>query len=247
MIIQHIKDGWDNVQSLFIKTNTSVSLPIWTCNLDDTKEGRWDGLTAEAEEEQGGSGDGESDSDADPMPEVKRQSADLNAKGKKRVSEEDNEDEEKPNKKPKKHAEDGLKRKTKDSSSKPAPPKGKASTPPQTVKAPKPNGKVQRERKKIDEDNLRPESDTSGMVLVQLTKFLPDGCSDEVTKKMPDKVIKESHGAVQEVPRTLSVTSAALKQKRMKDINERKKEKMLNSKGDKSIKAKVTGKKAAKD
>jgi len=33
----------------------------------------------------------------------------------------------------------------------------------------------------------------------------------------------------------------------MKDSSERKKEKMLNSKGDKSIKAKVTGKKAAKD
>ncbi|KAF8349414.1 ribosomal protein L1p/L10e family-domain-containing protein, partial [Amanita rubescens] len=226
-IVQHIKDGWDNIQSLFIKTNSSVSLPIWTCSLDDTKEGRWDGLTAEAEDEQGGSEDGEGDSDAEPTPEIKRQSGDLNAKGKKRVSEEDNEDEEKPNKKPKKNAEDGLKRKTKDSSSKPTPPKGKASISPQTAKAPKHNGTVQRERKKTDES---PKIDTS----------------DEVTKKTLGKVIKESHAAVQEVPRTLSVTSATLKQKRMKDSSERKKEKMLNSKGDKSIKAKVTGKKAAK-
>jgi ribosome biogenesis protein UTP30 len=154
---------------LFIKTNSSVSLPIWTCSLDDTKEGRWDGLTAEAEDEQGGSEDGEGDSFADPTPEIKRQSGDLNAKGKKRVSEEDNEDEEKPNKKPKKNAEDGLKRKTKDSSSKPTPPKGKASISPQTAKAPKHNGI---ERKKTDES---PKIDTSGMVLLQLTRFLSDG------------------------------------------------------------------------
>lgn len=33
----------------------------------------------------------------------------------------------------------------------------------------------------------------------------------------------------------------------MKDSSERKKEKLLNSKGGKSIKAKVTGKKAARD
>ncbi len=157
---------------MFIKTNSSVSLPIWTCSLDDTKEGRWDGLTAEAEEEQGGSENGEGDSDADPTPEVKRQSSDLNAKGKKRVSEDDDEDVEKPNKKPKKNAEDGLKRKIKDSSSKPTPPKGKASTPPTTAKAPKRNGMVQQERKKTDES---PEIDTPGMLLLQLTRFLPDG------------------------------------------------------------------------
>ncbi|KAF5360839.1 hypothetical protein D9756_004960 [Leucocoprinus leucothites] len=39
-IAAHIPGGWDNIQSLMIKTNTSVSLPIWSCNLDE----RWGGL-----------------------------------------------------------------------------------------------------------------------------------------------------------------------------------------------------------
>ncbi|KAG9318291.1 ribosomal protein L1p/L10e family-domain-containing protein [Chiua virens] len=50
-IASHIKGGWDNIQSLHIKTSTSVSLPIWTCDLGDEEGGRWDGLIAEAEEE----------------------------------------------------------------------------------------------------------------------------------------------------------------------------------------------------
>lgn len=37
-----------NVQNLHIKTNSSVSLPIWTCSLDGDEEGesRWAGLKA---------------------------------------------------------------------------------------------------------------------------------------------------------------------------------------------------------
>ena len=42
--MKHIKDGWDNIQSLHIKTNSSASLPIWTCELGDAKGGRWDGM-----------------------------------------------------------------------------------------------------------------------------------------------------------------------------------------------------------
>ncbi|KDQ25503.1 hypothetical protein PLEOSDRAFT_31764 [Pleurotus ostreatus PC15] len=48
-VISAIKDGWDNIQSLHIKTNSSVSLPIWSCSLDDESGGRWDGLIADAE------------------------------------------------------------------------------------------------------------------------------------------------------------------------------------------------------
>ncbi|KAJ7802182.1 ribosomal protein L1p/L10e family-domain-containing protein, partial [Mycena olivaceomarginata] len=43
-IIAAIKGGWDNVQSLLIKTNSSAALPIWSCDL---AEERWDGLVAE--------------------------------------------------------------------------------------------------------------------------------------------------------------------------------------------------------
>ena len=40
-IIAHIPDGWNNVQSLHIKTSQSVSLPIWTCDLGDGDDARW--------------------------------------------------------------------------------------------------------------------------------------------------------------------------------------------------------------
>ncbi|CAE6464115.1 unnamed protein product [Rhizoctonia solani] len=39
-IVKRIPDGWENVQSLHIKTSASVALPIWSCDL----EARWDGL-----------------------------------------------------------------------------------------------------------------------------------------------------------------------------------------------------------
>ena len=44
-IVKAIKGEWDNVQSLSIKTSSSVSLPIWSCNLGSEEGGRWDGLT----------------------------------------------------------------------------------------------------------------------------------------------------------------------------------------------------------
>ncbi|KAG1822666.1 ribosomal protein L1p/L10e family-domain-containing protein [Suillus subaureus] len=43
-IVNNIKGNWDNVQSLHIKTNSSISLPIWTCELGDAAGGRWDGM-----------------------------------------------------------------------------------------------------------------------------------------------------------------------------------------------------------
>ena len=170
-VVQHIKDSWDNVQSLFIKTNSSVSLPIWTCNLDDSNEGRWDGLTAKVEEEQGGSRDEEEvESDAEPTPEVKRTN-DAKTKGKRRVSE-DHKNEDEPNKKRKKNADDASKRKVNDSPSEPStPPKNKASITPQTMKTSKSNKAAKQKKKKIDPSS---ESDASGMVPIQLTIFLPN-------------------------------------------------------------------------
>jgi len=52
-IVKHIKGGWDNVQSFNIKTNSSVSLPIWSCRLDGEEGGRWDGFTAKNEQSEG--------------------------------------------------------------------------------------------------------------------------------------------------------------------------------------------------
>jgi ribosome biogenesis protein UTP30 len=85
-IIKNIKGEWQNIQSIHIKTNSSVSLPIWTCSLDDSEEGRWGGsaavvnkeaLAAEETEESGASGD----STASEGEEVHEQT---DRKGKKR-------------------------------------------------------------------------------------------------------------------------------------------------------------------
>ena len=49
-IIAAVHGGWDNVQSLSIKTSKSASLPIWTCKLGNDEGARWHGLTLEAED-----------------------------------------------------------------------------------------------------------------------------------------------------------------------------------------------------
>lgn len=51
-VVCRIKGGWDNIQSLHIKTSTSVSLPIWTCDLGSEEGGRWDGLIAKGVEKE---------------------------------------------------------------------------------------------------------------------------------------------------------------------------------------------------
>lgn len=44
-VVNHVRENWDNVQSIHIKTSSSASLPIWSCRLDEEEGGRWDGLT----------------------------------------------------------------------------------------------------------------------------------------------------------------------------------------------------------
>ncbi|OBZ71449.1 putative ribosome biogenesis protein C8F11.04 [Grifola frondosa] len=91
-VVKHVNGEWDNVQSLHIKTNSSASLPIWSCNLGEAEGARWDGLAAGAssdEESAAESGeDSEMEVDEKPQP----------AKGKKRAAQDD---EEKPKKKAK--------------------------------------------------------------------------------------------------------------------------------------------------
>ncbi|EGN91706.1 hypothetical protein SERLA73DRAFT_192115 [Serpula lacrymans var. lacrymans S7.3] len=50
-IAKYIKGGWENIQSLQLKSNFSASLPIWTCDLGEDEGGRWDGLTAQSDQE----------------------------------------------------------------------------------------------------------------------------------------------------------------------------------------------------
>ncbi|KAG8742500.1 hypothetical protein FRC10_001334 [Ceratobasidium sp. 414] len=68
-VVKHIKGGWDNIQSLNIKTGTSVSLPIWSCELGSGEGGRWAGMVGASEES--GEGSEESEEDEDNVPVVK--------------------------------------------------------------------------------------------------------------------------------------------------------------------------------
>jgi ribosome biogenesis protein UTP30 len=53
-----VKGGWDNIQNFTIKTNSSVSLPIWSCtlNLTDVRQTEdaegWGGISEKEEEEE---------------------------------------------------------------------------------------------------------------------------------------------------------------------------------------------------
>lgn len=99
-----MKGEWDNVQSLHIKTNSSASLPIWTCDLGSDEGGRWNGLVAGLSD--GEESDDEVSGDEDDLgideEELKALQAEIsglqNVKGKKRAAEEDVE---KPKKKSK--------------------------------------------------------------------------------------------------------------------------------------------------
>lgn len=45
IIGKHVKGGWENVQSIDIKTGSSVALPVWTSKLTD----RWVGMAEPAQ------------------------------------------------------------------------------------------------------------------------------------------------------------------------------------------------------
>ncbi|KAG5634378.1 hypothetical protein H0H81_002171 [Sphagnurus paluster] len=91
-IAKHIAGGWENIQALHIKTNSSVSLPIWSCSLDESEGGRWADLVAKDEESEV-----TSDEEDEMVVEEKEQVAQV--KGRKRTQED--EEPEKPTKKAK--------------------------------------------------------------------------------------------------------------------------------------------------
>ena len=95
-----IKGGWDNIQNFAIKTNSSVSLPIWSCTLNNTEGRRLDSLqTVDAEVE-------DEDIEKEEEKVAKEQAS---VKGRKRVTNADEEIEgvEEPRKRSK--AADGTK------------------------------------------------------------------------------------------------------------------------------------------
>ena len=111
-VVKAIKGGWDNIQSFHIKTNTSTSLPIWSCDLGSEDGGRWAGLTnIVVEEDEGGSDEDKSEEEVE-----KKKPKTRSEKGKKRAAED--EEEEQPKKKVKatiapEQASEGSKKKRK--------------------------------------------------------------------------------------------------------------------------------------
>jgi ribosome biogenesis protein UTP30 len=103
-VIKKVRGGWDNVQSFNIKTNSSISLPIWTCALGDGADGRWGGgedkKAGDDEEKAGG------DEEAEPWGGIGSGDemvvdADAGKKSKRRKKREAEGDETSPNKKAK--------------------------------------------------------------------------------------------------------------------------------------------------
>ncbi|OSD02373.1 ribosomal protein L1 [Trametes coccinea BRFM310] len=109
-VVKHIKGGWDNIQSFFIKTNSSAALPIWQCDLSAEAGGRWEGLVAGASEDE----DAEmGDEEASASEGENKSAAGAKSKGKKRAAEEPEVEREQPKKKAKAAAESSAPAKAK--------------------------------------------------------------------------------------------------------------------------------------
>jgi len=103
-IVKVIKGGWDNIQSFNIKTNSSMSLPIWSCSLDDAEGGRWNGLQAGSEDGEDALEEGEEGEESEEERNALKSKKTV-SKSRKRQSTEDvndvDEGQEGPRKKPK--------------------------------------------------------------------------------------------------------------------------------------------------
>ncbi|KAL1692024.1 ribosomal protein L1p/L10e family-domain-containing protein [Schizophyllum commune] len=98
-IVARIKGGWENVQNIHIKTSSSTSLPVWSCDLSEEALGRWGGgvkdadVDMDASEEDEGSNE-EEDAEMDEAPVTR-------AKGKRRAEAEVEEEPAQPKKRAK--------------------------------------------------------------------------------------------------------------------------------------------------
>jgi ribosome biogenesis protein UTP30 len=101
-VVEAVKGGWDNIQNLAIKTNSSVSLPIWSCTLNKTDSRESDSPQTEDAEEEDDSEDVEKvEEEEDEEEKAAKEKA--SRKGRKRVTDSNEEIEgaEKPRKRSK--------------------------------------------------------------------------------------------------------------------------------------------------
>ncbi|TFK93303.1 ribosomal protein L1 [Polyporus arcularius HHB13444] len=200
-VVKHIKGGWDNVQSLFIKTNSSAALPIWQCDLGMEAGGRWEGLVASAEDEV--MKDAEDDEmDVERAPITRSQ-------GKKRTAEEAEKDEEKPKKR--------TKAAVKPSETKPAPPaaatapltaakgKGKAvEASPASAADPAP-ATSEPAKKKRRKSAVEPAPSVPAVV----TDESPDTAGDKKRKRRKSQVVAAAQASAEPTPSTSQPAASA--------------------------------------
>jgi ribosome biogenesis protein UTP30 len=238
-IAKHIQGGWENIQALHIKTNSSVSLPIWTCNLDDSESGRWNGLTAVAPDASDVSGE-DSEDDASSEEEEEEEALVVSKKGKRKVQEEES-----SLPKKKSRSEDSNKPIAKAASASITPPskvtKSKGKIAEKTSEGPESQPKSKKPLKKapaVVEENITP---------VQPTTISGKKNKPSTVGRDGEKHIQKDTAAppITEKKRTAKVALSAedLKAKRSVELIEKKKTKGTLSVG-KSAKEKLLGKKA---
>ncbi|CAA7265519.1 unnamed protein product [Cyclocybe aegerita] len=293
-IAKAVQGGWDNIQSFHIKTNASMSLPIWSCSLDDAEGGRWDGLKAGDEDDEEDDSDEEDESKAVESSKSKKATP---SKGRKRPSSSDEEEEEEEKPKKKAKGPDGAS-KTKESaksgskvasarvdstatpskkrkadeqpstSSKPEvsassgkkgkPTAGKKKDAAQATTQPTDAGvealsKKKKSGSKGSDDTASPKKSapSSGPASTTTPSGEESGKSKEKEKRQKEKSSKAGDAVVSSVSEktaatpSVSLSKEEVKQKRSAGAGEKKKEIIAKSKGGKSVKNAVLGKKAA--
>ncbi|KAG6841111.1 hypothetical protein C0991_001799 [Blastosporella zonata] len=262
-ISKHIMGGWNNIQALHIKTNSSVSLPIWSCTLDEADSGRWaPGLPTTA----GLSGlDGTESSESETDTETKEVVVEkvvekVSGKGKKRVQEEEVQ-------KPKKKAKGVTGHAVKDPAALTGQSSTVTSTPSSTPKTDAPVESSTKSKKRKSELPPVVESPSAPLTKKALKKSV-EPATPQVEKALPkkqastpkvasnpvpsapspaeDKTRKNKNKTkpTSDAPIVPSLTKDELKQKRSVAPGEKKKSK-VNATGGKSAKDRIIGKKAA--
>lgn len=205
-VAKAIKGGWDNIQNFTIKTNSSVSLPIWSCTLNKTESSL---QTEDAEE-------GVEGVEKEEVVEEKPAKEQTPRKGKKRVTNSDEEIEgvEKPKKRTK--AADDTK-----------------------VVFPSPESR----------------SKTPAVPEPRRSSFASSSAHDAPLKKT--KSIKWAQDNVKDKQvngadpfrssTKASISKKEMRQKRSSNIGEKKKRIVIKSKGSKSVKNAVLGKKVGQE
>jgi ribosome biogenesis protein UTP30 len=252
-VAKAIKGGWDNIQNLAIKTNSSISLPIWSCTLDATEGGRWNGLKVEDVKDE--DEDAESDLEEEEK-EVKVVKEQASGKGKKRVtnSDEEVEEVEKPRKRSK--AADGT----------PTTHMKVASA----LKTNKlaPTGVVTSSKKQKSAEIVtsppKVVSTASGVSILKKKKTIkpvPSTLTNDVLSASPSRISASSPAQDKTKDRSLnsalippfgsatktSISKKEMRQKRSATTIEKKKKILIKSKGGRSAKNTVLGKKVGQE